>query len=173
MTSFSFASTYIGNLPDLIHHFERVKMKLDEDMSAFVISFASYYFDALDLYFKGQSCSNVWKFMFSLGEQYQLPRFVYLLLGVHAHINHDLSLCVMNLGFRDSFKKDYLAINQIIEGKLAEAIMQLHEKSAVLKGILTKGLFIYKRPVHQFIVLCRNLAWEKSQLREEVVLAYH
>lgn len=205
MDSFSFSSAYTGNLPDLILHFEKVKIKLEElnqqnlipfhdtyllitktvagkirtgyfendgDMSLFVISFARFYFDALDQYFKGQSCSVAWMNMFSLCKQNQLPRFAYLLLGVHAHINHDLSQCVRNAGFADSFKKDYLAINAIIEGKLAEAITQIDEKSLVLKRILKMSLFIYKVPVHQIIVLCRNLAWEKSQQVDKLALAY-
>jgi hypothetical protein len=144
----------------------------DENMNGFVISFARYYFDALDQFFKGAPSSSAWKFMFSQCERNHLPRFIYLLLGVHAHINQDLSLCIKNLGFGDSFKNDYVAINEIIKGKLAEAIAQLDEKSAVLKGLLEKFLCCYQFPMHQIIVICRNLAWYKGQLSSESTLAY-
>ena len=140
----------------------------DENMMSFVLSFAKFYFDALDQYFKGESVSYAWQFMFNQCEKNHLPRFVYLLLGVHAHINQDLSLCVRALDFGVTFRNDYLAINHIIKGKLAEAIAQLDEKSILLKRILEKGLFLYQMPMHQIIVLCRNLAWDKSQ---EVVIA--
>ena len=105
-------------------------------------------------------------------ERNHLPRFGYLLLGVHAHINQDLSLCVRTLDFGVAFKNDYLAINHIIKGKLAEAIAQLNEKSIVLKRILENGLFLYQMPMHQIIVLCRNLAWDKSQEVATADLAY-
>lgn len=144
----------------------------DDNMSTFVLSFAKFYFDALDQYFKGESVSSAWQFMFNQCERNNLPRFVYLLLGVHAHINQDLSLCVKTLDFGVAFKKDYLAINHIIKGKLAEAIAQLNEKSIVLKRILQNGLFLYQMPMHQIIVLCRNLAWDKSQEVVTVDLAY-
>ena len=144
----------------------------DNNMTSFVISFAKFYFDALDQYFKGESVSSAWQFMFNQCEKNHLPRFVYLLLGVHAHINQDLSLCVRTLDFGVAFKNDYLAINHIIKGKLAEAIAQLNEKSIVLKRILQNGLFLYQMPMHQIIVLCRNLAWVKSQEVATSELAY-
>ena len=144
----------------------------DNNMTSFVLSFAKFYFDALDQYFKGESVSSAWQFMFNQCEKNHLPRFVYLLLGVHAHINQDLSLCVRTLDFGVAFKNDYLAINHIIKGKLAEAIAQLNEKSIVLKRILQNGLFLYQRPMHQIIVLCRNLAWDKSQEVATADLAY-
>jgi hypothetical protein len=144
----------------------------DNNMTSFVLSFAKFYFDALDQYFKGESVSSAWQFMFNQCEKNHLPRFVYLLLGVHAHINQDLSLCVRTLDFGVAFKNDYLAINHIIKGKLAEAIAQLNEKSIVLKRILQNGLFLYQMPMHQIIVLCRNLAWVKSQEVATSELAY-
>ena len=144
----------------------------DNNMTSFVLSFAKFYFDALDQYFKGESVSSAWQFMFNQCEKNHLPRFVYLLSGVHAHINQDLSLCVRTLDFGVAFKNDYLAINHIIKGKLAEAIAQLNEKSIVLKRILQNGLFLYQMPMHQIIVLCRNLAWVKSQEVATSELAY-
>ena len=144
----------------------------DDNMTSFVLSFAKFYFDALDQYFKGESVSSAWQFMFNQCERNHLPRFVYLLLGVHAHINQDLSLCVRTLDFGVAFKNDYLAINHIIKGKLAEAIAQLNEKSIVLKHILQNGLFLYQMPMHQIIVLCRNLAWDKSQEVATAELVY-
>jgi hypothetical protein len=144
----------------------------DDNMTSFVLSFAKFYFDALNQYFKGESVSSAWQFMFNQCERNHLPRFVYLLLGVHAHINQDLSLCVRALDFGVAFRNDYLAINQIIKGKLAEAIAQLNEKSNLLKRILQNGLFIYQMPMHQIIVLCRNLAWDKSQEVATAELAY-
>jgi hypothetical protein len=144
----------------------------DDNMTSFVLSFAKFYFDALNQYFKGESVSSAWQFMFNQCERNHLPRFVYLLLGVHAHINQDLSLCVRALDFGVAFRNDYLAINQIIKGKLAEAIAQLNEKSNLLKRILLNGLFIYQMPMHQIIVLCRNLAWLKSQVVGIAELAY-
>lgn len=144
----------------------------DDNMTSFVLSFAKFYFDALNQYFKGESVSSAWQFMFNQCEKNHLPRFIYLLLGVHAHINQDLSLCVRTLDFGVAFKNDYLAINHIIKGKLAEAIAQLNEKSIVLKRILQNGLFLYQMPMHQIIVLCRNLAWDKSQEVATSELAY-
>lgn len=144
----------------------------DENMTSFVLSFAKFYFDALNQYFKGESVSAAWQFMFNQCEKNHLPRFVYLLLGVHAHINQDLSLCVKALDFGVTFKNDYLAINHIIKGKLAEAIAQLDEKSIFLKRILENGLSLYQMPMHQIIVLCRNLAWDKSQEVATAELVY-
>ena len=83
----------------------------DENMISFVLSFAKFYFDALNQYFKGESVAAAWQFMFNQCEKNHLPRFVYLLLGVHAHINQDLSLCVRALDFGVTFKNDYKLIS--------------------------------------------------------------
>ncbi|MEY3322962.1 MAG: hypothetical protein RLZZ417_2545 [Bacteroidota bacterium] len=144
----------------------------DETMRIFVISFARFYFDALDKYFRGETSSSAWQFMFNHSEKNHLPRFLYLLLGVHAHINQDLSVCIKELGFGDAFNKDYLAINEIIKGKLAVAITQLNEKSAFLKALLEHGFCCYQWPMHKIIVFCRNIAWYKSQISAESALAF-
>ena len=167
-----FHDTYFLITTSVFSKFGKGFFENDDNMTSFVLSFAKFYFDALNQYFKGESVSSAWQFMFNQCEKNHLPRFVYLLLGVHAHINQDLSLCVRTLDFGVAFKNDYLAINHIIKGKLAEAIAQLNEKSIVLKRILQNGLFLYQMPMHQIIVLCRNLAWDKSQEVATSELAY-
>lgn len=143
----------------------------DENMCVFVISFARFYFDALAQYFTGVPSSACWQYLFHQSEKNHLPRFAFLLLGVHAHINQDLSLCIKELRFTESFKHDFLAINEIIKGKLAVAVAELNEKSSIIKVLLEKGLVAYQWPMHQVIVLCRNIAWFKGQWSEALHLA--
>ena len=41
----------------------------DDNMTSFVLSFAKFYFDALNQYFKGESVSSAWQFMFNQCER--------------------------------------------------------------------------------------------------------
>ena len=84
------------------------------------IQFAKRYFAALDLWNKDdEDTPDVWEVLFKRGHDLKMSRLTAAMLGVNAHINHDLSLALIgtwnDLGAPtdDQIHPDYLLVNQI------------------------------------------------------------
>lgn len=84
------------------------------------VQFAKRYFTALDLWNRDQDDTpDVWEVLFKRGRDLKMSRLTAAMLGVNAHINHDLSLALIGtwneLGAPagDQIHPDYLLVNQI------------------------------------------------------------
>jgi hypothetical protein len=84
------------------------------------IQFAKRYFAALDLWNQdNEDTPDVWEVLFKRGGDLGVSRLTAAMLGVNAHINHDLSLALIGtweeLGAPedDLIHPDYLLVNQI------------------------------------------------------------
>ena len=84
------------------------------------VQFAKRYFAALDQWNRDQEDTpDVWEVLFKRAGDERLSRLVAAMLGVNAHINHDLSLALVatwnEVGppVDDTIHPDYLLINQI------------------------------------------------------------
>jgi hypothetical protein len=84
------------------------------------VEFAKRYFAALDLWNNDdEETPDVWEVLFKRGLDLRMSRLTAAMLGVNAHINHDLSLALIGtwaeLGAPadDLIHPDYLLVNQI------------------------------------------------------------
>jgi hypothetical protein len=84
------------------------------------VQFAERYFDALDLWNQDDEATpDVWEVLFKRGRDLKMSKLTAAMLGVNAHINHDLSLALIgtwaDLGAPadDLIHPDYLLVNQI------------------------------------------------------------
>jgi uncharacterized protein DUF5995 len=84
------------------------------------VQFAKRYFAALDQWNRDEEDTpDVWEVLFKRAGDQRLSRLVAAMLGVNAHINHDLSLALIatwtDVGAPtdDTIHPDYLLINQI------------------------------------------------------------
>ena len=84
------------------------------------VQFAKRYFDALELWNQDdEDTPDVWEVLFKRGKDLKMSRLTAAMLGVNAHINHDLSLALIGtwagLGAPtdDQIHPDYLLVNQI------------------------------------------------------------
>jgi hypothetical protein len=84
------------------------------------VEFAKRYFAALDLWNRDdEDTPDVWEVLFKRGHDLRMSRLTAAMLGVNAHINHDLSLALIGtwneLGAPtdDLIHPDYLLVNQI------------------------------------------------------------
>ncbi|GIE98655.1 DUF5995 family protein [Paractinoplanes rishiriensis] len=89
------------------------------------VQFAKRYFDALELWNDDdEKTPDVWEVLFKRGLDTSLSRLTAAMLGVNAHINHDLSLALIGtweeLGAPDDdlIHPDYLLINQIFYAEI-------------------------------------------------------
>jgi hypothetical protein len=84
------------------------------------VEFAKRYFAALDLWNRDdEDTPDVWEVLFKRGHDLHMSKLTAAMLGVNAHINHDLSLALIGtwneLGAPtdDLIHPDYLLVNQI------------------------------------------------------------
>jgi hypothetical protein len=84
------------------------------------VEFAKRYFAALDLWnCDDDATPDVWEVLFKRGNDVRMSRLAAAMLGVNAHINHDLALALIGTWAEvgaptdDLIHPDYLLINQI------------------------------------------------------------
>jgi len=84
------------------------------------VQFAKRYFDALELWnADDEDTPDVWEVLFKRGKDLKMSKLTAAMLGVNAHINHDLALALVStweqLGppVDEEIHPDYLLINKI------------------------------------------------------------
>jgi hypothetical protein len=84
------------------------------------VEFAKRYFLALDLWNRDEEDTpDVWEVLFKRAGDVEMTRLVAAILGVNAHINHDLSLALVDTWKQlgpppdDTIYPDYLLVNRI------------------------------------------------------------
>jgi hypothetical protein len=116
-----------------------------------VLRFADYYFNALAEYDQGMpTIPPVWKLTFDLARGAATTVMEDLLLGINAHINHDLPLAISDTLLpdwstlsgtqRERRAVDHRTINQIIAETTVPVQKQMLEPHARLAGAAAKVL---------------------------------
>lgn len=99
----------------------------DNDWSeAYMVRFANLYREALLHWEAGETAtvSKAWRISFELARKQEGFIIQHLLLGINAHINHDLALALVQAGLdsdREKKYRDHTRINQIL-GKATEEL---------------------------------------------------
>lgn len=94
-----------------------------ERMSRFDALFGNRYFDALDAWRRSRGGPGCWQIAFELTGRADSIIVQHLLLGVNAHINLDLAVAAAQVSpgaSIDRLRRDYLLVNQILAGVLAQ-----------------------------------------------------
>lgn len=135
----------------------------DKWMVKLDVEFAKLYFKALIDHIDGGNIPKAWQFAFDLMKKSDKPKYVYLLLGINAHINNDLPIATAKI-FNKNRKQDFILINKILEGKIDLIIKELNEDSKMLR--VMQGIF---RPISQnflidMLIGWREEAWKKAGL---------
>ncbi len=124
------------------------------------IAFSSYYFDALNYFAEHKRLPELWGDIIT--HKVFLP--FYFLLGANVHINHDLTLAILDsIPSLKAFEKDFHKIDEVIR----EAIKKFF-KTYRPKGNFTKAKYaivsLFRKPVTFLILRWRHEAWHSAQL---------
>jgi hypothetical protein len=98
-------------------------------LDALDVSFANFYFEAFHRVKAGEPCPPPWAPLFDNRERAHTSRLQFALVGMNAHINHDLPLAVVRTAseagiepFGDSpYERDFFRVNDLlaaVEGKI-------------------------------------------------------
>ena len=130
------------------------------DLEKLDVVFASLYFRPLATYLKTGKANPPWSGYFDYCEKDGIP-FLKMLLGINAHINTDLCITLISLGYRH--KNDYFVINDILDEVIPEIMHFLAFTSHDIFGI--SGLFFKKIVEKEFrktVVQWRQHAWNNA-----------
>ena len=131
----------------------------DALMEKIDINFVNYYFHALNSYFNKKNCPPAWKILFDSCVEDNKFQFIYMALGVNAHVNNDLPQTLHDVMRGSRFQYDFLLINEIIKYSLHEVVRSLHEKNRLMN--VTKNIFekLYAYCLNNLISSWRKDAW--------------
>ena len=136
------------------------------------VNFANYYFSALRSYCLNKPCPPAWKILFDLckdGSQYQ---FIYMALGVNAHVNNDLPQTLRDVMQGDEFDADYIKVNTVIKNSLSEVIHALPESRKKYKLAADYLLPSYKNILYLLIKNWRAHSWKiyRQLIHKEITI---
>lgn len=134
-----------------------------EFIEKFTSCFAKYYFSAVNQTIsKDSKLPFAWDAVTKALSFRTAPRFIYLMMGANAHINHDLPLALnelMNKEKEEGLLKDVLKIDKILMRSGREIIGIFDESSRVLNFLKKHLIFTYYRPAMYTILYWRIRAW--------------
>lgn len=130
--------------------------KDDRLMERFDIKFARYYFDALKDYSENTNCPPAWKLLFDLCKKDNTYQFIYMALGVNAHVNNDLGQSLYDIADY-GYKIDFDKVNDVINTQIPLVISSLHEDSQIVEK--SKNIL---RPLYSFILHLIIKNWRKN-----------
>ncbi|MEM6805540.1 MAG: DUF5995 family protein [Bacteroidota bacterium] len=103
------------------------------------VVFANRYFQALDLYLRGEQPTESWKIAFDQGQEDGLIVLQHLLLGINAHINLDLGLATAKIakerGSLERVEGDFLEINKLLREMTNQVQGRLNGFSLIWKSV--------------------------------------
>jgi hypothetical protein len=153
--------------------------------SSYLISFANLYREAVLNYenSKWDQVPKSWKIVFDLAKNQEGFIIQHLMLGINAHINHDLALALNNVSIdprREKKYQDHNHINQILEGATDNLKRTVSDKYAPILKRLDRGLGTLDDDITAFsISKAREHAWAmavaltsaKTNLEENILLS--
>lgn len=139
-----------------------------EWVAAYAVAFANLYRSALAAFERGDMANvpEPWRISFETAAQRSNLIFQDLLLGINAHINHDLALALVEVTIdpgREGRREDHFAVNEAI-GKATNAVQsRLGDKYVPFFGIADRFLGRFDERVAGFsIEKARLNAWKSA-----------
>lgn len=129
----------------------------DAKMEELDIHFAGYYFNALKGYLGNRTVAPAWQTLFETCRENTTYQFIYMALGVNAHVNNDLPFTLRDL--HEPVEEDFLAVNGIISRSLAEVVTGLQEESPLLNAAQNSFTGLYGFFLERVITNWRENAW--------------
>lgn len=137
-------------------------------VAAYAIAFANLYRVALACYERGDRAlvPEPWQISFDTANQKSNLIFQDLLLGMNAHINHDLALALEEVGLdpgREERREDHFAVNEAIRQATDAVKARLRDRYVPLYGLLDRLLGRFDEHVAGFsIEKARQNAWKSA-----------
>ncbi len=142
---------------------EKVKegfFKYPDVMKKVDVVFAHYYFDALAQFVHQEHCPDAWRLLFEQSRENNYHQYIFMALGVNAHVNNDLPQSLRGANVGEEFFEDYEKVNGIIKDSLEEVVDSLQEQNIIIRTLSQKMRDTYALFLQSLIQNWRMKAWE-------------
>jgi hypothetical protein len=135
-------------------------------VTRYTVCFANYYRDALDGYERRQRIPKSWQIAFAATQEPTGLVLQDVLLGINAHINHDLALALTDVSIdpnRDARHRDHARVNAVLRSltdAVAERVSALY--AAGLAGVDACAGMLDEEVTNFSFEIARENAWESA-----------
>jgi hypothetical protein len=135
-------------------------------VSRYVVAFANYYRDALDGFERGVAVPKSWRIAFSAAHDASGLVLQDVLLGINAHINHDLALALTDVSIgpdRAARQEDHAAVNGVLRSltdAVADRVAELYAEG--LAGLDACAGLLDEEITNFSFEVARENAWESA-----------
>ncbi len=161
----AFNHTYLIITKHVVSLLHKKYFQKDLLMQQIDITFAKYYFTALYGFVTGKKIVPAWDMCFRFCQKDSSYQWVYMALGVNAHVNNDLAFTLSEL--RSSNEHDYLLVNKIIDRSLLEVVTSLQEQSFSIRNLQQRCLWMYSFILKIIIRNWRKNAWKNFRALQD------
>jgi hypothetical protein len=161
--------TVYGMMSREMRHRVATKFFLDNEwVAGYLVTFANYYRQALMAFEAGDRSSvpRSWRVAFDTARSGSGLALQDLLLGVNAHVNHDLALGLDSMGIdpdRDRRHRDHTSVNQVLEAITDAAQTRVCTLYAPGLAALDRAAGSLDEVTADFsMVVARESAWETA-----------
>lgn len=112
-----FATAYLETTTTFRDWIRQRRFESNERMEKYVVAFANAYRQALEDYERGEAAPEAWRLAFDACRSDRSTVTEHLLLGINAHINHDLTFAILSAGLdvrSESCHRDHLRANEAL-----------------------------------------------------------
>lgn len=134
----------------------------DDLMNTIDTCFGNYYFTSLQSYINGKHCPPAWKITFDSCKHNTSYGFIYMALGVNAHVNNDLPQSLFET-MNNADNEDYEKINSVINESIPMVIKDLYETNTFIYRAEQVCLPLYHVLLQMIIKNWRSEAWKNYQ----------
>jgi hypothetical protein len=132
------------------------------------VVFADFYFAAIESALKGGSVPKSWQALFEARQKPGIDRIQFALAGMNAHINHDLSLALLQTdsefgitpGKASPEHDDFEAVNHLLGGVLPVALQTLAAGDGIVGELAQDSGKIGQLLALWDVKAARDLAWD-------------
>lgn len=138
----------------------------DDRMRYLDVVFANRYFEALDLYRRGEKPTESWLISFESARKERLLLLQHLLLGMNAHISLDLGIATAQVAqgdLNESLQRDFNRLNNLLAGLIDSVQDEVGRLSPFFRTLDRMGLSMDEIIVSFSINIARDRAWSFAQ----------
>ena len=112
-------------------------------LTALDVAFAQEYFDALDGFEAGRRIPRCWRLAFELAARRRTTVLADLVLGMNAHIIHDLPVAVWKLGLGDATRaarqEDFTAVDGLLAARIDRVQRLIERRYSLVLWVLDRA----------------------------------
>lgn len=161
-----FLTVYVQLSREMKRLIEARAFRDNDWVARYTIAFANFYREANDAYEAGAAVAKSWRIAFDIAKQGAALVSQDVLLGINAHINHDLALALEQVAIdprREDRLFDHTAVNEVLRALTDAVSERISELYAPGLTVVDASAGTFDEEISNFsLAIARENAWEAA-----------